>query len=100
MDFDLVIKGGRVVDGSGMPATVHGLVDRGFLWVGAKADLVLFDPNALAASDAYLARDFPADTERYVVDAQGYAMTIVNGQVLIEKGEHTGALPGEVLRGG
>jgi N-acyl-D-aspartate/D-glutamate deacylase len=85
---------------AGMPASVHGLVDRGFLRVGAKADLVLFDPNALAASDAYLARDFPADTERYVVDAQGYAMTIVNGQVLIEKGEHTGALPGEVLRGG
>jgi N-acyl-D-aspartate/D-glutamate deacylase len=85
---------------AGMPATVHGLVDRGFLRVGAKADLVLFDPARLAASDAHLVRDFPGETERYVVDAQGYALTVVNGQVLLEDGVHTGALPGEVLRGG
>jgi len=85
---------------AGMPATVHGLVDRGFLRVGAKADLVLFDPGRLAASDARLVRDFPGDTERYVTDAQGYALTVVNGQVLLEEGVHTGALPGEVLRGG
>ncbi|HEX5064716.1 MAG TPA: amidohydrolase family protein [Myxococcota bacterium] len=85
---------------AGMPATVHGLVDRGFLRVGAKADLVLFDPARLAASDARLVRDFPGDTERYVTDAQGYALTVVNGEVLLEDGVHTGALPGEVLRGG
>jgi N-acyl-D-aspartate/D-glutamate deacylase len=85
---------------SGMPATVHGLVDRGFLRVGAKADLVLFDPGRLSASDAYLARDFPADTERYVVDAEGYVMTLVNGEILVEDGKATGALPGEVIRGG
>ena len=45
-------------------------------------------------------RDFPADTERYVVDAEGYRATIVNGEVLMEDGQHTGALPGHVLRGG
>ncbi|MGH0032022.1 MAG: N-acyl-D-amino-acid deacylase family protein [Myxococcota bacterium] len=85
---------------SGMPASVHGLRDRGFLRVGAKADLVLFDPARLAAGEAYLARDFPAGTERYVVDAEGYVLTAVNGQVVFEDGKHTGALPGEVLRGG
>ncbi len=85
---------------AGMPATVHGLVDRGFLRVGARADLVLFDPTRLAASESYLARDFPAETSRYLVDSEGYAMTIVNGQVLVEDGKPTGALPGEVLRGG
>ena len=85
---------------SGMPATVHGLVDRGFLRVGAKADLVLFDPAALAAGDARLVRDFPGGTERYVTDAKGYALCAVNGSVLLEDGVHTGALPGEVLRGG
>jgi N-acyl-D-aspartate/D-glutamate deacylase len=84
----------------GMPATVHGLVDRGFLRVGAKADLVLFDPATLAAGDARLARDFPGGTERYVTDAKGYALCAVNGVVLLEDGVHTGALPGEVLRGG
>jgi len=83
-----------------MPATVHGLVDRGFLRVGAKADLVLFDPAALAAGDARLVRDFPGGTERYVTDAKGYALCAVNGSVLLEDGVHTGALPGEVLRGG
>jgi N-acyl-D-amino-acid deacylase len=85
---------------TGMPATVHGLVDRGFLRVGAKADLVLFDPPKLRAHDARLARDFPGDTERYVTDAEGYALCAVNGVVLLEDGVHTGALPGEVLRGG
>jgi N-acyl-D-aspartate/D-glutamate deacylase len=85
---------------SGMPAAVHGLVDRGCLRVGAKADLVLFDPQRLAAGEAYLARDFPAGTERYVVDAQGYALVVVNGQVLCEEGKPSGALPGEVIRGG
>jgi N-acyl-D-aspartate/D-glutamate deacylase len=85
---------------TGMPATVHGLVDRGFLRVGAKADLVLFEPARLAAADARRVSDFPGKTSRYITEAQGYAATIVNGQVLLEDGRHTGALPGEVLRGG
>jgi len=83
---------------SGMPATVHGLRDRGFLRVGAWADVVVYDPATLGAGEAHLARDFPADTERYVVDASGYRAVIVNGQVLVEDGAHTGALPGHVLR--
>lgn len=83
---------------TGMPATVHGLRDRGFLRPGAWADVVIYDPATLAAGDAYLARDFPADTERYVVDATGYRAVIVNGQVLLEDGVHTGALPGHVIR--
>jgi N-acyl-D-aspartate/D-glutamate deacylase len=84
---------------AGMPATVHGLRDRGFLRVGAWADVVVFDPEKIGAGEAYLARDFPADTERYVVDATGYRAVLVNGQVLLEDGKHTGALPGHVLRG-
>jgi N-acyl-D-aspartate/D-glutamate deacylase len=84
---------------AGMPATVHGLRDRGFLRAGAWADVVVYDPATLAAGEAYLARDFPADTERYVVDATGYRNVVVNGEVLLENGAHTGALPGQVLRG-
>jgi N-acyl-D-aspartate/D-glutamate deacylase len=85
---------------TGMPASVHGIVDRGFLRVGARADLVLFEPQKLAASPARLVRDFPGETDRYVTDAEGYALCVVNGVVLLEDGRHTGALPGEVLRGG
>jgi N-acyl-D-aspartate/D-glutamate deacylase len=85
---------------TGMPATVHGLRDRGFLRLGAWGDVVVFDPSGLRAGDAYLVRDFPAETERYVVDAQGYRAVVVNGEVLLEDGEHTGALPGHVLRCG
>jgi N-acyl-D-aspartate/D-glutamate deacylase len=82
-----------------MPATVHGLHDRGVIRVGAAADLVLFDPTRLAAGDTRLVSDFPADSARYIVDAEGYVATIVNGEVLLENGQHTGALPGQVLRG-
>jgi N-acyl-D-aspartate/D-glutamate deacylase len=82
-----------------MPATVHGLHYRGVLRAGAAADLVLFDPARLAAGPTYLVHDFPAGSPRFVVDAAGYVATIVNGQVLLEHGRHTGALPGQILRG-
>ena len=82
-----------------MPATVHGLSDRGVLREGAHADVIVIDRDALSAGRAYLARDFPAGTERYVIDATGYRYTIVNGEVLLEDGVHSGALPGHVLRG-
>jgi len=84
---------------AGMPATVHGLRDRGFLRAGGWADVVVYDPATLAAGEARLARDFPADTERYVVDATGYRAVVVNGEILLEDGAHTGALPGHVLHG-
>jgi N-acyl-D-aspartate/D-glutamate deacylase len=84
---------------AGMPATVHGLHDRGFLRSGAWADVVVYDPATLGAGEAHLARDFPAGTERYVVDATGYHAVVVNGEVLVEDGAHTGALPGHVVRG-
>ena len=84
---------------AGMPAAVHGLVDRGVIRTGAKADLVLFDLPNLSAGEHTVVRDFPAGTERYYVDAQGYEMVIVNGVPAMEHGKPTGALPGEVLRG-
>ncbi len=84
---------------SGMPATVHGLRDRGFLRTGAFADVVVFDPARLVCGEAHLVRDFPAGTERYVVEAEGYVATVVNGEIVIRDDAHTGALPGHVLRG-
>jgi N-acyl-D-aspartate/D-glutamate deacylase len=81
-----------------MPAMVHGLHDRGVIRPGAAADLVVFDPGRLAAGRTRLVTDFPAQSPRFVVDAEGYAATIVNGEVLLDHGRHTGALPGRVLR--
>ena len=71
----------------------------GVLRVGAKADVTIFEHDRLAAGKAYLVEDFPAGSGRYVVDAEGYRYTIVNGEVLMEGSRHTGALPGEVLQG-
>ncbi len=83
-----------------MPATVHGIDNRGVLREGAFADILVMDPDRLAAGKVRLVKDFPADTERYIVDAEGYVASIVNGQVLLENGKHSGVLPGQVLRGG
>lgn len=82
-----------------MPAIVHGIRDRGAIREGYYADLVLIDMDRLAKGETWLARDFPADSERFVVDSKGYVATIVNGQVVLEQNKHTGALPGRVLDG-
>jgi N-acyl-D-aspartate/D-glutamate deacylase len=44
--------------------------------------------------------DLPGGGRRLVMPAKGVCYTLVNGQVLLENGNHTGALPGQVLRGG
>ncbi|MEM7409397.1 MAG: amidohydrolase family protein [Myxococcota bacterium] len=84
---------------AGMPAAVHGLRDRGVLRVGAKADLNLIDRSKLSAGAHRIACDFPANTERYTVDAEGYEMVVVNGVPAMEQGTPTGATPGEILHG-
>ena len=82
-----------------IPAHAAGIPDRGVLAPGAPADVNVIDRDALSAADApRLVRDFPADAARYVVDAEGYVATIVNGEPLLEHGEWTGATPGTILR--
>jgi N-acyl-D-aspartate/D-glutamate deacylase len=83
-----------------MPAIVHGLTDRGAIREGFFADLVLIDLDRLGKGETWLAHDFPANSERFVVDSTGYVATIVNGTVVLEENKHTGALPGHVLQGG
>ena len=83
---------------TGKAAATIGLVDRGILEVGAFADVNVFDPAGLKFGYTTYVHDFPGGAGRLCVRAEGYAATLVNGQVVTEQGEHTGARPGKVLR--
>jgi N-acyl-D-amino-acid deacylase len=74
---------------TGLPARRLGLRDRGVIRVGARADLVVFDPRHVIDVATY------EDPHRYPV---GIEHVIVNGRFVIKDGEHTGNLPGRVLR--
>ena len=73
---------------TGMPARRLGLRDRGHIRVGARADLVVFDPRRVADAATY------DDPHRYAV---GIEHVLVNGSIVIKDGEHTGSLPGRIL---
>ncbi|HEX2830935.1 MAG TPA: amidohydrolase family protein [Burkholderiales bacterium] len=79
-------------------ASALGLYDRGLLRPGLNADVVIFDPDTVKPGDESIVHDFPANGWRVKEPAEGVVATIVNGEVLLENGEHTGALPGKVAR--
>ena len=80
------------------PARVLGLKDRGALQPGLKADINVFDPDKVAERQPVLVHDFPGGAPRYIQKSMGYKTTIVNGEVTLVDGEHTGARAGRVLR--
>ncbi|HEY7494626.1 MAG TPA: amidohydrolase family protein [Candidatus Tectomicrobia bacterium] len=79
-------------------ASAFGIYDRGLLRPGLAADLTIFDANSVQPLPEDVVHDFPNRGWRIRERAQGIEYTVVNGTVLMEKGEHTGALPGHVLR--
>jgi N-acyl-D-amino-acid deacylase len=79
-------------------ASLFGINDRGLLRPGLAADIVIFDPDTVKPGPESVVHDFPAGGWRIKEPAIGINMTIVNGQILLEDGKHTGALPGRVLR--
>jgi N-acyl-D-aspartate/D-glutamate deacylase len=79
-------------------ASAFGLYDRGLLRPGMAADIVIFDPDTVSPLPEVVVHDFPAGGWRMKEPAAGILATIVNGEVLMEGGRHTGALPGRVLR--
>jgi N-acyl-D-aspartate/D-glutamate deacylase len=81
-----------------VPATLFGIPHRGVLAEGKVADLVLFDPDTVAAKPPEYAYDFPRGGRRLISKADGVAATFVAGTPVYEHGVHTGALPGRVLR--
>jgi N-acyl-D-aspartate/D-glutamate deacylase len=83
-----------------VPARLYGLRERGRLAPGWRADVVVFDPDAVDCGPTYTRFDLPAGAGRLYADAIGIDHVIVNGTPIVEKGAHTGALPGSVLRSG
>ena len=73
-----------------LPAQVLGLKDRGLLREGYWADVVVFDPDTVADRATFdNPKQYPGGIE-YV---------LVNGGVVVENGDHTGARPGRVVHG-
>ena len=79
-------------------ATAFGIYDRGLLQPGMAADLVVFDPDTVQPRKQEMVHDLPNNGWRVRALADGVHCTVINGEVLIEDGKHTGATPGRVLR--
>lgn len=79
-------------------ASAFGIYDRGLLRPGMAADITVFDADTVGPLPEDVVHDLPAGGWRIRELAAGIHYTVVNGQVLLEDGRHTGALPGRVLR--
>jgi N-acyl-D-aspartate/D-glutamate deacylase len=79
-------------------ARLFGIDGRGELRPGAHADVNVFDLDALSLPLPEYVHDFPAGAGRYIQRSAGYDATLVNGTVIVEHGEPTGATPGRTLR--
>jgi N-acyl-D-amino-acid deacylase len=71
-----------------LPAQKLGLRDRGMLRKGMWADVVVFDPSKVMDEATY------EDPHKY---PEGIDYVLVNGNIVVDKGKHTGTLPGKVL---
>ena len=81
-----------------VPSSIWGLADRGLVREGFAADLNIIDPTRVEACLPEVVHDLPAGATRLTQRAEGFLATVVGGEVLLENGEHTGALPGRLVR--
>jgi N-acyl-D-aspartate/D-glutamate deacylase len=82
-----------------VPASHWGMTGRGLLRQGYAADIVVFDPEQIGPQMPEVVYDLPAGARRLKQQATGIMATVVNGEVLLRHNEHTGALPGQLIRG-
>lgn len=85
---------------TGAQADYMGMTDRGYLREGLKADINIIDLDRLQMEPPHMERDLPAGGQRLLQGATGYVATIVAGEVVMEEGKLTGAMPGTVYRAG
>jgi N-acyl-D-aspartate/D-glutamate deacylase len=80
-------------------ARAVGLLDRGRIAPGYRADLNVIDHDRLTLHAPQVAYDLPAGGRRLLQRASGYEATVVAGRITYRNGEATEALPGRLLRG-
>jgi N-acyl-D-amino-acid deacylase len=73
-----------------LPAANLKIKRRGTLAVGSYADVVVFDPQKVQDHATF---------EKPMQYATGMMYVLVNGKIVLNNGEHTGATPGRVVRG-
>ncbi len=90
----------RIVHGHTQRNAAHmGWSDRGVVAPGYLADLNVIDLGELACHPPMIVNDLPAGGRRLMQTAAGYRATVKSGAVTFVDGEHTGELPGGLLRG-
>ena len=90
----------QVVKGQTQDTARHvGWNDRGVLTAGYRADVNVIDLDGMRLHPPRFSFDLPAGGRRLLQDVDGYRATIAHGEVTFENGEHTGALPGRLVRG-
>ncbi|MBV9661087.1 MAG: amidohydrolase family protein [Acidimicrobiales bacterium] len=82
------------------PALFWGFRSRGLVTEGFAADLAIFDPEQIGPTLPTAAHDLPGQALRLKQGATGIRATVVNGQVLLHDGAHSGSYPGQLLRSG
>jgi N-acyl-D-amino-acid deacylase len=81
------------------PARAWRIAERGLLREGMIADINVFDPATIAPDVPTVERDLPGGARRIQQKAVGLLATIVAGREVFRSGEHTGELPGVLIRG-
>ena len=81
-----------------LPASVWGISGRGLIAKGMTADVNIFDPKTVGPNLPELLHDLPGGAPRLRQTATGFLATIVNGKVLLDRGEPTGEVPGMLIR--
>ena len=79
-------------------ARAYGMFDRGQLPEGMIADINVIDFDGLRLHRPEAVFDLPAGGRRLVQRAEGYEITIKSGEVIFNNGQHSGALPGKLVR--
>ncbi len=79
-------------------ADLFGFTDRGVLRPGAYADVNVIDFDNLSLPQPEFVNDLPNGAGRYIQGSSGYDYTIVNGEVFMDHGTHSGTLAGRVVR--
>ncbi len=80
-------------------ARLYGLLDRGRVAPGYKADLNVIDFEGLRLRLPEMVHDLPSGARRFIQRAEGYDATIVSGAVVQRNGDDTGERPGRLIRG-